>query len=117
MPGPWLFGRSETDYKPEAAYSGNQEVGPLPYFNAFPQCNFGGSGRPSDCGQELLKLVGPTVEAALLSFVSEYPAPQFWDAAGAATQTRQLTPTFKPQPNATNRWQWDQKVIFFAELP
>ena len=74
-------------------------------------------GRPSECGQELLRLVGPTVEAALLSFVSEYPAPQFWDAAGAATQTRQLTPTFKPQPNATNRWQWDQKVIFFAELP
>lgn len=57
----------------------------------------------------LLALVQPRLERSLLAMPASYPAPQWWNADGLTTAPLHVEPT--------DKYQWEQVLFFYANLP
>ncbi len=83
---------------------------------AFPGCQVVPAGTPgasSTCGSQLQKSIGdmmaPRLKEILRGLLSEIPGPMWFDARGEATDPKHI--------RATDRYLWEQHILFYAEIP
>lgn len=83
---------------------------------AFPGCQLVPAGTPGvafTCAGQLQKsvgdMMGPRLKETLRGLLSEIPAPMWFDAKGEATLPKHL--------RATDRYLWEQHILFYAEIP